>query len=403
MSSSGPATNAAVDSARMDVEKSMLLASLQDYNEKLVLEVTALREENASLQNQLEDKDGILLEREQMFVGAKENIDKSIKVLKSHVLTSLRERDEAISFVNESDYRLKLSEERAKRLEVSLAESRKDLEHQKVLVSRSLRSLAKHKVASTMALQERASPTRRGPRSPATIMARNTPAGGSPERDEKELVEHMEVEHLLDTVGSTLQQKILADKCEVLEGQVKSVNTILKDERDFRLLLEQRQGASQRTISQLISLLFHDKSEAQRKKQLVRSIVASASASPDRTGAGRRGKMRPLSSSSRASPPSKSKDNQSSIDAQTLNALLDTNSEVEALRRSQFKLILSLLEDELHLLDMHYDRLLQEKERKKDEDTSRYMQTLIDRILEEMKEKGAQIAIFSGILTKGKR
>ena len=113
--------------------------------------------------------------------------------------------------------------------------------------------------------------------------------------------------------------------------------------------------------------------------------------------------MRPLSSSSRASPPSKSKDNQSSIDAQTLNALLDTNSEVEALRRSQFKLILSLLEDELHLLDMHYDRLLQEKERKKDEDTSRYMQTLIDRILEEMKEKGAQIAIFSGILTKGKR
>ena len=92
-SSSGPATsNAAVDSARMDVEKSMLLASLQDYNEKLVLEVTALREENASLQNQLEDKDGILLEREQMFVGAKENIDKSIKVLKSHVLTSLREK-----------------------------------------------------------------------------------------------------------------------------------------------------------------------------------------------------------------------------------------------------------------------------------------------------------------------
>ena len=401
MSSSGPA-NAAVDSARMDVEKSMLLASLQDYNEKLVLEVTALREENASLQNQLEDKDGILLEREQMFVGAKENIDKSIKVLKSHVLTSLRERDEAISFVNESDYRLKLSEERAKRLEVSLAESRKDLEHQKVLVSRSLRSLAKHKVASTMALQERASPTRRGPRSPATV-ARNTPAGGSPERDEKELVEHMEVEHLLDTVGSTLQQKILADKYEVLEGQVKSVNTILKDERDFRLLLEQRQGASQRTISQLISLLFHDKSEAQRKKQLVRSIVASASASPDRTGAGRRGKIRPLSSSSRASPPSKSKDNQGSIDAQTLNALLDTNSEVEALRRSQFKLILSLLEDELHLLDMHYDRLLQEKERKKDEDTSRYMQVLIDKILEEMKEKGAQIAIFSGILTKGKR
>ena len=50
------------------------------------------------------------------------------------------------------------------------------------------------------------------------------------------------------------------------------------------------------------------------------------------------------------------------------------------------------------MLDLHYDRLLQEKERKKDEDTSRYVQSLIDRILEEIKEKGAQIAIFSGIL-----
>ena len=86
------------------------------------------------------------------------------------------------------------------------------------------------------------------------------------------------------------------------------------------------------------------------------------------------------------------------VDLEAVESLLEANSEMEAMRRSHFKLILSLLEDELHLLDLHYDRLLQEKERKKDEDTSRYVQSLIDRILEEIKEKGAQIAIFSGIL-----
>ena len=86
------------------------------------------------------------------------------------------------------------------------------------------------------------------------------------------------------------------------------------------------------------------------------------------------------------------------LDAQAIDALLDCNAEVESIRKSQFKLILNLLEDELHLLDMHYDRLLQEKERKKEDDTCRYIQSLIDRLLEEMKEKGNQVAFFSGIL-----
>lgn len=83
---------------------------------------------------------------------------------------------------------------------------------------------------------------------------------------------------------------------------------------------------------------------------------------------------------------------------QAIEGLLQANSEMEAMRTAHFRLILNLLEDELHLLDMHYDRLLQEKERKKDEDTSRYVQSLIDRVLEELKEKGAQIQIFSGLL-----
>ena len=91
------------------------------------------------------------------------------------------------------------------------------------------------------------------------------------------------------------------------------------------------------------------------------------------------------------------------LDSKAVDALLDCNAEIESMRKAQFALILSLLEDELHLLDLHYDRLLQEKERKKDEDTSRYMQSLIDRVLEEIKEKGAQISIFSGILKKNSK
>ena len=69
--------------ARMDVEKSMLLASLQDYNEKLVLEVTQLRDDNASLLDRVDEKDHLLQEREarpvHQFQGQKEsrNVDDS--------------------------------------------------------------------------------------------------------------------------------------------------------------------------------------------------------------------------------------------------------------------------------------------------------------------------------------
>ncbi|QDZ23620.1 hypothetical protein HOP50_11g61600 [Chloropicon primus] len=383
-----------VEAARSEVEKSLLLASLQDYNEKLVMEVTKLREENETLLLALDEKDGLLVERDAHFAGAKGAIDRSIQLLKANVVTSLRERDEATSRVKASEALRIASEERVRRLESSLAESKAEVERQKELVSRSLRALAKHKVASTLALQKQSSKTA-SPLSIASGSPQATPTG----EDERDLVKHMEVEHLLDTVGSTLQQKILSDKCQVLESQVCSVNTILKDERDYRLLLEQRQGASQRTISQLISLLFVDKSESQRKKQLLRSLVAAA-------GAATKGKKAtpslpsPLRVVRKGRQKGSSGDSSEGLSMQALDNLLETNSEAEAMRRAHFRLILNLLEDELHLLDMHYDRLLQEKERKKDEDTSRYVQSLIDRILEEIKEKGAQVRLFSALLKK---
>lgn len=390
--------------ARMDVEKSMLLASLQDYNEKLVLEVTQLRDDNASLLDRVDEKDHLLQEREARFSKAKQTIDESIRLLKLNVISSLKERDEANERLKQEKKEHSGMTSQVRSLESSLSECKSDLAHQKQLVARCLRALAKHKVASTVALQEKHSMKANASES----LEKDVPAVSSSlkraddEEVEKELVQHMEVEHLLDTVGSTLQNKILSDKCSVLEKQMKCVNEILRDERDYRLLLEQRQSASQRSISQLISLLFVDKSESQRKKQLINSIVSDSNQSPSESRPNARGKrgmpgmgMRMDAPKSRAS---RERERKRMLDAQAIDALLDCNAEVESIRKSQFKLILNLLEDELHLLDMHYDRLLQEKERKKEDDTCRYIQSLIDRLLEEMKEKGNQVAFFSGIL-----
>lgn len=134
-----------------------------------------------------------------------------------------------------------------------------------------------------------------------------------------------------------------------------------------------------------------DKSESQRKKQLVRSILAAAGPKGKKAA----GSFRSMKGGRQKGGGSKE---MAVSSVQAIEGLLQANSEMEVMRTAHFRLILNLLEDELHLLDMHYDRLLQEKERKKDEDTSRYVQSLIDRVLEELKEKGAQIQIFSGLL-----
>ena len=67
------------------------------------------------------------------------------------------------------------------------------------------------------------------------------------------------------------------------------------------------------------------------------------------------------------------------------------------MRTAHFRLILNLLEDEPTCSTCTTIGCCK-KERWKDEDTSRYVQSLIDRVLEELKEKGAQIQIFSGLL-----
>lgn len=205
-----------------------------------MLEVHTLREENEGLLLLNDEKDGLIAEREAHFSGAKDAIDRSIRALKENVLGSLRERDRATARVGELERALAQSQERCRGLEESLAESRGEAGRQRDLVSRSLRALAKQKVEATLSLRGLPPPgDHSGDRAERGRQA--STALAIPD-DEADLVGRMEAEHLLDSVGSALQRKIMSDRCGVLEEEISRANEILRDERDGRLLLEQRQG-----------------------------------------------------------------------------------------------------------------------------------------------------------------
>ena len=114
-----------------------------------------------------------------------------------------------------------------------------------------------------------------------------------------------------------------------------------KNERSFRLLLEQRQSTAQKSISQLMPLLL--KPEKDGRSSLIASL---------------RHVNRPKAKRSEA---------------------------------SRHRKVLSSLEDELSLLDQHYERLLHEREIASCSETKVHLQNLVNIVVEEMKDKCGQI------------
>ena len=349
------------------------------------------------------------------------------------------ERDDALEAARDARAREDEATTTCQALRTSVDALRADISRQKKVAAKALKALARSRVECAIAAGRppASSSSHEGPGPPSQLQLAPPPSDRASADGDGDGA--ADVNDVLGEIGSAVANHVLRGRVDILEENERTLIRLARDERRFRLLLERRQSAAQRSIFHLISLLFAEEPDRAKRKHLRTSMLIARGSGGGSGGSGGSGGNHTGGIARRKKPKAKGMARASARGRALETAGRGGRGEWEeegeerggptAAQLARYGVVASVLEDELDLLDTHYDRLLRERDEHTgldgqpsnagasvgvgvgvggvgggratqglDLDARAYIQSLIDRLIEEMKEKNAQISLVRGVI-----